>query len=335
MNFRTACALPLLFLAGPALPQETGDSTLGLRTNGLSIARGLDLSFDEEKLFVSPHEVRADYVIRNETDKPVETDVFFVMPDVQGPIVNTDAGSPSAENFLDYYVMLDGKAVTPALQRHVYSHGIDMTDVVTAAKVALNPLSEEAHKAVNALPAATIDEWIARGLLAVDMAAGGEDGKLVYAPAWTLKSGYIWRTTFLPGKPVRISERFVPSIGSTVALPFLEDGQPKGEAFKSYDKTYCLSKELIAAAQKSLADESGASAYYTNFLSYALSDNPETMGTIKTFSLKVDSGDAANVVSFCGDGVRKTGPTSYEMTATDYDAAKGLDILMLVPAQAP
>lgn len=335
MNLRFAYALPLLFVAAPAMSQDTGDSTLGLKTNGLSIAHGLELSFDEEKLFVSPHEIRADYVIRNETDKPITTDMFFVMPDLQGPYQNVDAGSPSSDNFLSYEVKLEGKAVTSRLQQHVYSHSIDMTDVVAAAKIPLNPLSEEAHKAVNALPAKAIDDWIARGLIVVDMSAGGDDGKLVYAPAWTLKSGYIWRTTFLPGKPMHISEHFVPSIGATVALPFLEDGQPKGEAFESYNKTYCLSKEVIAAAQKSIADDTGASAYYTNFLSYALSDNSNSVGTIKTFSLTVDSGDAANVISFCGDGVRKTGPTTYEMTATDYDSTKGLDILMLVPAQAP
>ena len=42
------------------------------------------------------------------------------------------------------------------------------------------------------------------------------------------------------------------------------------------------------------------------------------LGTIGDFKLTIDKGDPANLVSFCGENVKKTGPTTFEMTAKDY-----------------
>ena len=48
----------------------------------------------------------------------------------------------------------------------------------------------------------------------------------------------------------------------------------------------------------------------------------------------VDKGDEDNLVSFCGDDVKKIGPTTFEMHKTDFYPEKDLDILILIVNEA-
>jgi hypothetical protein len=45
----------------------------------------------------------------------------------------------------------------------------------------------------------------------------------------------------------------------------------------------------------------------------------------------VDTENPKNLVSFCGEGVRKTGPTTFEMTAEDFFPQRNLDVLIVYP----
>jgi hypothetical protein len=42
----------------------------------------------------------------------------------------------------------------------------------------------------------------------------------------------------------------------------------------------------------------------------------------------VDKGDAT-LVSFCGNGVKKIGPTTFEMTAKDYTPRRDINVLFI------
>jgi hypothetical protein len=71
--------------------------------------------------------------------------------------------------------------------------------------------------------------------------------------------------------------------------------------------------------------------YQENWISYIWSTGANWNGPIGKFHLTVDKGDPRNLVSFCWDGkVTKTGPTSFEMSATDwYPPDHELEILIL------
>ena len=43
----------------------------------------------------------------------------------------------------------------------------------------------------------------------------------------------------------------------------------------------------------------------------------------------VDKGDPQTLVSFCGDGVKKIGPTTFEMTAKNYTPQRDIDVLFI------
>jgi hypothetical protein len=43
----------------------------------------------------------------------------------------------------------------------------------------------------------------------------------------------------------------------------------------------------------------------------------------------VDKGKATNIVSFCADGVKKIGPTQFEMRVTNFTPAANFYVLIL------
>ncbi len=53
---------------------------------------------------------------------------------------------------------------------------------------------------------------------------------------------------------------------------------------------------------------------------------------IGKFTLTVDKGKPENLISLCGDGIKKTGPTTFEMQKTEFLSGGDLEILLLVPA---
>ncbi|MGE8103017.1 DUF4424 family protein [Allorhizobium sp. NPDC080224] len=53
-------------------------------------------------------------------------------------------------------------------------------------------------------------------------------------------------------------------------------------------------------------------------------------GPIGDFRLTVDKLNPESIVSFCGQGVKKTGPTTFEMRAKDFYPERDLNILLVV-----
>ena len=98
---------------------------------------------EEEKLYISPKEVRVDYVFRNTSETAVETYVAFPMPDIPGGLEqNMDAGDVESDNFLGFTVTQDGADLKPSLQQRAYVGDLDMTDAVKKAGIPMNPQSQ-------------------------------------------------------------------------------------------------------------------------------------------------------------------------------------------------
>lgn len=328
-------ALLTAFAASPALANDT---TAELKTGGLQYTRSDAISMEEEKLYISPKEVRVDYVYRNTSDKPVETYVAFPMPDIPGgPEQNMDSGDTESDNFLGFTVTQDGASIEPSLQQRVYVGNLDMTDAVREAGVPMNPQSQKARAALGKLPGETIEDWLTRGLIIPDIYDDGSGMKTEYSPMWTLKSAYYWKTSFAVGKDISVSHTYRPSVGSTVATTYLdENDQPKGERYEEYRRKFCIDDAFVKLARQSNELMRANEPYLVeNWMSYVLSTGANWYGPIKKFTLIVDKGEEDNFVSFCGEGVKKTGPTTFEMTKADFYPEKDLDILLLVPTGAP
>lgn len=324
--------LALALLAGT--PAVANDSTAELGAGGLVFVINDDVSMESEDLYVSVDEVRVDYRFLNTAAEERTVTVAFPMPDLEGsPFESFGVPDPEQDNFLDFEVLVDGRPVAVNLQQRAFAAGVDVTAMLGEAGVPLMPFAPAAREAVEALDAEVLERWLRLGILVKNTYDDDGTGmKDHYEPYWTLKTTYYWEMAFPPGREVRVQHRYRPSVGGTAGLSFLEDGKLKDRQYDVYRQKYCLDGGFEKAISRLVtpADPYGGGAM-ENRLSYILTTGRNWQGTIKRFRLTVDKGAPSNIVSFCAEGVKKTGPTTFEVVHDDFYPLEDLHVLIVVP----
>nr|AIA12195.1 protein of unknown function (DUF4424) [uncultured bacterium] len=211
--------------------------------------------------------------------------------------------------------------------------GPDITQLLRNNNVPVNPFAEPVFKALEGLSQETAQDWIARGLIFIDEYDDGAGWKKVRTPLWTLKSTYWWKSSFPANKEVKVSHRYKPSVGGTSGLNFFLDGKIDYTS-NNYKSTYCIDdtfeKAVLKAAKES---KEGYPLLMEQRLDYVLTTGGNwALGKIADFKVTIDKGDPKNLVSFCGENVKKIGPTTFEMVAKDYYPEQDLKIPILRPA---
>lgn len=314
-----------------AVPAQANDTTAELRPGGLVFVRSDVVSMMEEDLYISTDEVRVDYVFLNRSDEDVEAVVAFPMPDLQAdPYADIAVPVAGSDNFLGFTVEADGQAITPQLEQRAFAAELDVSAALTAAGIGLNHYSAGVHEALQRLPEATSTDWARRGIVMVESYDDGSGMRSSVEALWRLKSTYWWRMTFPAGRPIAVKHRYRPSVGGTVAVTFLVDGEKSEPQFGNYVDKYCIDDAFVEAVRRA-ADNTpdGYPPFYENWLAYVLKTGGNWAGSIGRFKLTVDKGKAENLVSFCGTDVRKVGPTTFEMTAQDFFPERDIEILLL------
>ncbi|RWM73520.1 DUF4424 domain-containing protein [Mesorhizobium sp.] len=321
-------------LALSATPVFANDSIAELGTGGLILSRSDAIAMESEDLYISPEKVTVDYVFRNNTDKDVDAIVAFPMPDIEGdPNEMPAIPDGQSDNFLGFEVTIDGVAAKPQLEQKAFALGIDISADLKAQNVPLYPFGDAARAALAKLPQAVADDWVDRGIIIEDTADDGSGMNTVYVPFWQLRSTYWWRTTFPANKAVHVAHRYKPSVGGTSSVSFFYDGQFQGQ-YAAYKTRYCMDGTFENAIRKAAKNNpDGTPKYFENRIAYILTTGGNwATGAIGKFKLTVDKGDPKNLVSFCGENVRKVGPTRFEMTAENFYPEHDIDILLLVPS---
>jgi hypothetical protein len=321
-------------LALSATPVFANDSIAELSTGGLILSRSDAVAMESEDLTISPEKVTVDYVFRNNTDKDVDAIVAFPMPDIEGdPYEMLAIPDDQSDNFLGFEVTIDGVAVKPQLEQKAFALGIDISADLKVQNVPFYPFGDAAKTALAKLPQAVADDWVDRGIIVEDSADDGSGMKTVYAPYWQLRSTHWWRSTFPANKAVRVAHRYKPSVGATSSVSFFHDGQFQGQ-YAAYKTRYCMDHTFENAIRKAAkGNPDGTPRYFENRIAYILTTGGNwATGAIGKFKLTVDKGDPKNLVSFCGENVRKVGPTRFEMTAENFYPEHDIDILLLEPS---
>ncbi|TIV09092.1 MAG: DUF4424 domain-containing protein, partial [Mesorhizobium sp.] len=315
-------------LALSATPAFANDSIAELGTGGLILSRSDAVAMESEDLYISPEKVTVDYVFRNNTDKDVDAIVAFPMPDIEGdPNEMPAIPDGQSDNFLGFEVTIDGVAAEPLLEQKAFALGIGISADLKAQNVPLYPFGDAARAALAKLPQAVADDWVDRGLIIEDTADEGSGMKTVYVPFWQLRSTYWWRSTFPANKAVHVAHRYKPSVGGTSSVSFFYDGQFQGQ-YAAYKTRYCMDGTFENAIRKAAkGNPDGTPKYFENRIAYILTTGGNwATGAIGKFKLTVDKGDPKNLVSFCGENVRKVGPTRFEMTAENFYPEHDIDI---------
>ena len=330
---RSSLAIAMLLFAAPA---TANDTTAELKTGGLVFVQTDAIAMVEENLYISPSQVRVRYRFRNTTDRDVEALVAFPVPDIESGFDQSIAVDPDAgDNFLGFEASQDGRPIHAKLQQQATVNSVDLTAELKAENIPLMPGAEATIAALARLSPKAVKRFAGLGLIRVEQWDDGNGMKDHVIPQWTLKSVYWWTTVYPANSEVTVRHSYTASVGGTVDVTYLdENGEPRGERFRDYQKRYCLDDAMVRIAQKNrkATMETGAPLYVENWISYILTTGNNWAGPIGSFSLTVDKGDTRNVVSFCGEGVTKTGPTTFEMTKTDFYPERDLDILLLVPS---
>jgi len=324
-------------LALAAAPAFANDSTAELSTGGLILSRSDAVAMQSEDLFISPEKVTVDYVFHNNTDKDVDAIVAFPLPDISGDPEEMPAiPENQSDNFLGFEVTIDGAPAKPQLEQKVFALGIDISAELKAQNVPFNPFSDAAKAALAKLPGAVAKDWENRGIIIEDPESDNSPGLTpAYAPFWQLRSTYWWRSTFPANKDVHVSHRYKPSVGGTSSVSFFYDGKfAEGSQYATYKTRYCMD-DTFENAIRQAAKADGYPKFYENRIAYILTTGGNwAAGTIGKFKLTVDKANPKALISFCGDNVKKVGPTTFEMTAQDYYPEHDIDILLLQPSDS-
>lgn len=327
--------LPAMLLAALVAPAAANDTMSTLGAGGLVFIQSDKVKMESEDLFVSPTEVRVKYEFRNTGEADERALVAFPMPDITGSgdfMVAIPTEDPL--NIFGFTTLVNGKPVEAQLHQYVFATNIDYTDYLTDLGIPLTPYGEATIAAIDALDDDAKQQLMHRGLVIPMQFDQGNGMQTEYWPVWTLRSTYSWEAEFPAGEVVDVEHRYVPSVGGTVAVTFLappyEDYDPAGE----YKRKYCTDESFINAVKKTLPnpEEPYGAPFTESWLSYIWSTGANWGGPVGRFHLTIDKGRPENLVSFCWDGeVKKTGPTTFEMSAEDwwppYD--RELEVLIL------
>jgi hypothetical protein len=332
-----ACRLTgvVLVAALASAPALANDSSAGLSTGGLVFVQNPNVQMRSERLFISTRQIRVTYHFFNNTNQPITNLVAFPMPDItftsddenisiptQTSATQT-AGSYFPENFLAFSTTVDGRPVAAQVEQKAFAKGIDQTALLRRLKIPLVQTTST-DDALTALPQDQWQQLIALGLAETDD-RGTPDGKMTqYLTArWTLKTTYYWQQTFPAHQELVIAHQYKPSVGGGIL-----SGEDVAQA--NLDPKFCVDSDFLAAASRTQRAATRANkTLFASMIDYILKTGANWAGPIADFTLTIDKGDPANLVSFCGDGVKKIAPTQFQVHHTNFTPTSDLAILIL------
>ncbi|MGV1792967.1 DUF4424 family protein [Rhizobium sp. A37_96] len=342
MRIHLFACVGLTLLSMPALAD---DSSATLGTGGLVLQKTDKIALVSEDLYLSPTGVRISYRFHNLTNADYATTIAFPMPDFPGGGSNstTVVPDPASDNFMKFQTVVDGKPIASQLEQRAFiteegKPDVEITEKLRALHIPLVPTVEATQAAIGRL---TNEQR--KNLADADIVDPGEESdytgqRVPLYPLWTLRSKY-WRDqTFPAGKDVTVQQTYVPVVGSLSSLSL---GSPDmdPDSLKAYQEKFCTDASFLKAAgalyKKAADDNAKTFQSFEQYLSYVIMSGGNWAGPIGSFKLVVDKGDPKTLVSFCGNGVKKIGPTQFEMDIRNYTPDRDIDVLLLrtVPVQ--
>jgi hypothetical protein len=238
-----------------------------------------------------------------------------------------------ADNHFGFRTTFNGKPVEAQLHQYAVALGIDQSEFLKGLGVPLAPFGQATQDAINALGDADKRELVHRGLATAMEYDAGQGWQTDYVPIWTLRSTYSWEADFPAGETAEVGHTYRPSVGGTTGVSFLYPPSDGYDPAGDYQRKYCTDDAFLSAVKKTLAnkDEPWSAPFTETWLSYIWSTGANWGGPIGRFHLTIDKGAPENLVSFCWDGaVKKTGPTTFEMEATDFYPPWNRDLEILI-----
>jgi len=310
------------------------DTSAELKTGGLVLEKNASVEMRSEDLSISLDAIVVRYTFFNRAAKDEDLLVAFPMPDVtwDGPDTNIVIPEPNSPNFLDFHTSVDGAEVQSQVERKAVFKGQDITARLTQLGVPLEPWNEAIQAKLDALAQPDKDRLLKAGIVVPDDYDVGKGWEHHFSPMWTFKSVFTWRQVFPAGREITVEHRYKPSVGETTGTSVGTNyGEPARQ--RDYAARYCIDRDFLAAVKKATPppDKSGVAVppFFERRIAYVLTTGANWAGPIGDFHLTIDKGAPDSLVSFCADGVKKTGETRFEATAKNFTPTRDLNVLIL------
>lgn len=319
-----AVAAMLLCLLAFAAPARGNDSSATLGAGGLILTRTETVALEAEDLYISLDEIRVRYRFRNTGPADVETVVAFPLPEIDlWTYAETPIDLPVDDplNFVGFTVNVDGAPVTPAVEQRAFVGAIEVSDDLRRYGIPFTFFDPGFADALARLSWAAREELVGRNILLYD-----DDGT-PYAK-WRTQTTFHWAQRFPAGAVVKVEHRYRPVAGQFFITPLdlVETGD------EDENNPHCVDAAFNAALEQRLRRQGWPDTDPTLVawnVDYILTTAANWAGPIGEFRLTVDKGKPGRLVSFCGDGVRKSGPTTFVVEKQDFLPRADLHILLI------
>ena len=322
-----------LALAGIALSLLTAsafanDTTAALTAGGLVFGKTNDIEMRSEDLSISEKEVVVRYRFFNRASADQTVVVAFPMPDVDySDANNISVPDDEADNFLGFRTSVDGVAVKADVEQKAIVAGKDVAARLKALNIPLMPRAKKTHAALDALPKDVQKKLEAEKIVRAEDFDQGKGMEHHIAPEWTLKQSYFWKQTFPAGREIAIKHRYKPSVGGTVQTSVLDKGADAATR-REYQTRFCADADFIKSVSAMTRRNKGLPPPEWR-LSYVLTTGANWAGPIGDYRLTVDKGRPDALVSFCETGVKKIGPTTFEVRRQNFIPPRDIDIMIV------
>ena len=190
------------------------------------------------------------------------------------------------------------------LEARALLNGQDITDYLTSKKIKFSFFADGFNDALEKADPALRKELMARGIAEYD------EYNNVY-PQWLDRTAFHWDQVFPVGKTVIVEHRYKPVAGQFFVSKYSLG--PNGDELKPYcvdDPTRKALWKRIKERSTKGGEEPDDGLLTATAVDYILTTANNWRGPIGKFRLTIDKGAPDNLVSFCGENVRKTGPTT-------------------------
>lgn len=316
---RIALALLAALVTGGFPVAQANDSSAILKSGELQLTNSPDITLEKEDLYISADEIRVAYRFRNTSAKDLVTLVAFPLPPIGGdPDISYAFAGSSQDDAIGFSVTVNGRPVTPKVERRATRAGLDQTAILNRYGIPILPLGSQTFDRLKKADAAMRAELEKAGVVDWHTAFGANNVPLP-TMHWTAHITYYWEQRFLAGAVTEVAHRYKPVPGQSFYGSYILEN-------KALQEDYCMDRPFLAALRKLIAR---APEGIMRELHYVLTTGRNWLGTIGEFNLIIDKGKPGNLVSLCIDGIKKTGPTTFEMHARDFIPERDLKILVL------
>ena len=321
LNRAAAGLLAAIMLAAPA---AANDSVASMGAGGLVLERTDGIEMRSEDLYVSAGAIRVRYRFYNRTARDIATLVAFPMPDLHGGIDSDVALEDPLR--MPFTTTVNGRRVSTNVEQKAMLNGVDHSDMMRGLGLPFSPRGDATMQALAALPRPQIDMLIEMRLVEDRSWTDAGVRQVELVPLWTLKTTHYWTQVFPAGRELDVRHEYAPAIGGSAGSVFGDPMMADSEHHNQQATQYCTDEAFWEGARRM---RSRGLYLSETWVDYILTTGANWAEPIGEFRLVVDKGSSRNLVSFCGEGVRKISPTRFEIRRRNYTPTADLSVLIL------